>query len=176
MPVKRSFLLMLTLGLFLGLSLNSCDNKDDKDVGTCSDGILNQGEEDVDFGGPCPPCVYNPSMTAKVSGYNWIAANMTATLSGGQLIITADNGVTRFWMLILVHNGAQKAGTYDLAADTKILNMNSKEFHYVSGTITFSEFNTTTKRISGSFSFKVKATGETLVIDIDNGKFTHLTY
>jgi hypothetical protein len=25
-------------------------------AGTCSDGILNQGETDVDCGGPCPPC------------------------------------------------------------------------------------------------------------------------
>lgn len=27
-----------------------------KPVASCSDGILNQGEEDIDCGGPCPPC------------------------------------------------------------------------------------------------------------------------
>ncbi|HHQ45138.1 MAG TPA: hypothetical protein ENN13_03270 [Candidatus Altiarchaeales archaeon] len=27
---------------------------------TCSDGIMNQGEEGVDCGGPCPPCIIDP--------------------------------------------------------------------------------------------------------------------
>ncbi|MEA1925564.1 MAG: hypothetical protein U9M95_06820 [Candidatus Altiarchaeota archaeon] len=28
--------------------------------GTCSDGLMNNGEVDVDCGGPCPPCMYSP--------------------------------------------------------------------------------------------------------------------
>ncbi len=35
--------------------------------GSCSDGILNQGEIGVDCGGPCPPCPQNTSTTTSTS-------------------------------------------------------------------------------------------------------------
>lgn len=162
--------------LSLGFAVVSCSEKDTKDVATCSDGIKNQGEEDVDCGGPCPPCVYPTTMSATVSGFNWIGMNMSATLNGGLFTITADNGTTPLWQLIMVHNGPQAPGTYNLASSTKILNLNSKEFFIETGTITFTEFNTTQQRVSGTFTFVAKHPGETLLIEVKNGKFANLTY
>lgn len=36
--------------------------KCDTSIGTCYDGLLNQGEEDIDCGGPCPVCVTDTSI------------------------------------------------------------------------------------------------------------------
>lgn len=175
---KRKLMIGIASILFLvGIAMVSCTDKDDnKDTATCTDGIQNQGEEDVDCGGPCPPCIKEPGMTAKVSGYAWTALNLAASLNGGLLNITGDNGVTPFYMIILDYNGPQQVGTHNLSPTTMLLNMNSKEFNLVSGTITFTEFNTTAKRISGTFSFEAKHPGETLVISVTQGSFTNLTY
>lgn len=45
----------LSLGLFVAtLAIFSC--KDEENQGTCSDGIMNQGETGIDCGGPCNAC------------------------------------------------------------------------------------------------------------------------
>lgn len=62
----------------------------DKDDGTCYDGIFNQGEQEVDCGGPCPPCASRDKETgltkteqrqARLDYSNdWLECNKAATV------------------------------------------------------------------------------------------------
>jgi hypothetical protein len=53
----------LGLAILVAMSLSSCYNEDNKIALSCNDGVLNQGEEFVDCGGPncdpCPPSCFN---------------------------------------------------------------------------------------------------------------------
>lgn len=53
---KQTLTFVLTLFFGAGIILYSGCSKDDEPAETCSDGIQNQGETDVDCGGPCTPC------------------------------------------------------------------------------------------------------------------------
>ena len=53
----KSFKLFGIMMLFASLVIMSCSKEDDKDKGTCFDGIQNQDETGVDCGGVCTACL-----------------------------------------------------------------------------------------------------------------------
>jgi len=165
-----------TILLILMVSMFTACNSDKQDtdpVPTCSDGILNQGEKDVDCGGPCPPCD-TITLTAEISGYNWVAKNIDAVASGGKLTITADNAVTPLWQVTLVHDGAFSPGTYPLSSSSKLLQLGGNDYTFSSGSITFTRFDTQNKLVSGTFSAKFNSI--TYSVNIANGAFTIIPY
>jgi len=71
--MKKSNILLGFLALFFSLTVSSCLNEDNKIPPNCFDGILNNGEELVDCGGPCEACdpcengLWNPEL-----GETWV--------------------------------------------------------------------------------------------------------
>lgn len=53
--------------MFVGLLATSCESSDDTPTQTCSDGIQNGDETDVDCGGSCTPCEEERSFTIAIS-------------------------------------------------------------------------------------------------------------
>jgi hypothetical protein len=167
-------LLLSLAALFVLLSVipTSCKSDDPPvEVPTCTDGILNQEEEDVDCGGPCPPCEVM-GMSASISGYNWVAKNIAAVYNGGKLIITADNAVTPYWQMILVHDGPAAPGTYALSTQSSLLQLGNP-YAFQSGSITITKFDTQSKVVSGTFTMTCK---ELYTVKVENGQFTILPY
>lgn len=171
MKIHKLLLLASAFALLFILP-TSCKSDDPPVVvPTCDDGILNQDEEDVDCGGVCPPCEVM-GMTASISGYNWVAKNIAAAYTGGKLIITADNAVTPYWQVILVHDGPAAPGTYALSTQCGLIQMGNP-YTFQSGSITITKFDTQNKVVSGTFTMTCK---ELYTVKVENGQFTILPY
>ena len=70
--MNRKSRILLTLATAVSLTFAAC--KKDKGGASCTDGILNQNEEEVDCGGPCTPCA-TPAMSALIDGVSWSAVD-----------------------------------------------------------------------------------------------------
>lgn len=144
---------------------------------TCSDGIQNQGETAIDCGGPCPACPV-ASMSANVDGTPWTANYINAYALSGSLIIQASYLSTTHAIQI-IHSGTFAPGTYSLGglsgsyAESTPSTVNCI---IQTGTITFTQFNTTTKTVSGTFSFSCTDPSTTVSQSITSGVFTNVKY
>ncbi|HRY98422.1 MAG TPA: DUF6252 family protein [Bacteroidales bacterium] len=169
---RSTFILLPVLLLTLFVLTPSCKSDDPPvEVPTCTDGIMNQEEEDVDCGGPCPPCEVM-GMSASISGYSWVAQNISASYSGGKLTITADNNVTPLWQIVLVHDGPATPGTYSLSTQSSLAQMGNP-YTFQSGSITITKFDTQNKVVSGTFTMTCQSTYN---VKVEQGNFTILPY
>lgn len=165
----RSIFYLLALSTFFLLSCNS-DNDDNGDAATCEDGIQNQGEHDVDCGGPCPPCaIYG--MKARISGFSWVAKNIAASYSGGKLTIEADNGSVPLWFITIVHDGPTEPGSYTMC-DGGLQQM-AQPYDFKSGSITITEWDKSNKTVSGTFRMTC---AESYDVKVEDGTFTDIHY
>ena len=193
---KQNMAFVLTLIFTSGIIFYSgCSKKDDAPAATCSDGIQNQSETGVDCGGPCSACVScndgiqnqgetgidcgGPcpacpvaSFTATIDGAPFTATTINPTLISGWLVIQATNGTKT---LSLVHVGTFATGTYTLMAVSTSYITSTITCQCTTSSITFTTFNTTTHKISGTFNFVCTDTG-TGTHNITSGSFQNLTY
>lgn len=138
---------------------------------TCSDGIQNQGETGVDCGGPCSPCA-TASLTATIDGAPFTATFIQAQLLSGMLVIQATNGSKT---LSLVHSGALATGTYTLQSVSTNYATSSITCLCTTSSITFTTFNTTTQKVSGTFYFNCTDASST-AHSITSGSFANIGY
>ncbi len=164
--------------MILSVTLSSC-NKEDDDVGNCSDGFINNGETGLDCGGPCAPClepvvkrmvvfvegeeVSFPTLFAEIETTGIIAgSNDTISLSVNFGLIDS------VWPLI---EGPNTFITYN--------GVNYNEFSTDSHLILTDEDNEN-NRISGLFRVEfyrlVSSPDVYDTIIVDNGMFNNLSY
>jgi len=144
---------------------------------TCSDGIQNQGETGIDCGGPCPACPV-ASMSATVDGNAWAATYISSSVMSGSLIIQGSH-VASTKAIQLVHSGAFAVGTYSLGAfsgNYAVSSPSTVNCIIQTGTLTFTQFNTTTKMVSGTFSFSCTDPSTSVSQSITNGVFSNVKY
>jgi hypothetical protein len=141
---------------------------------SCADGIMNQGEQAVDCGGPCDPCY--PRMSAELDTSEWFATSRNAFIyAPGCIRIYGTNQQRN---ITLYYSGPFAAGTGsgsqfsgELRDENGIVYASSGD-----GTITFSTFDTTLKIISGIYSFSATDTVSGTSIEVSNGVFNVLQY
>lgn len=155
---------------------NPCNNPP---TPTCTDGIQNQGETGVDCGGPCAPCATpTAAMSALIDATPWSATDVSGLNTGGKLnLIGKSYTATDTTEIRLVHGGAFETGTFDFTAiNPATYKKGAIQAISSSGTITFTTFNTTTKKVIGTFSFECTDTaGGTGNHSITSGTFD-ITY
>ncbi len=190
--------LILLMGIIV-LMMASCSEKIDN-TGTCTDGVRNQGEQSVDCGGPCPascpscadgirnqdevavdcggscdPCYAR--LSASINGMNWTSTSRNAFISGPGTI--RFYGTNQSSNITLYYSGPFRAGTIpagtqfrgefrDLQGNVFLSNTN--------GSITFYEFDTTAKSVSGIFAFMATDTISGTSKAVTGGVFNVLTY
>ncbi len=166
------------LFFFLSLGLTSCVEDDPIPVipeESCSDGIRNQGEIDVDCGGPCPPCV--GSMTAVVNSNSWESSGNLNSILNAQnqsLLIAGTTGSTD---ISIIHNGPLSPGTYNISS--AIYSESNPAVTYLSfeGQVIFTKWDHLNNVVAGAFSFKaVEATGTGDTVIVTNGSFNKVVY
>lgn len=123
---------------------------------TCTDGIQNGTETGVDCGGSCPACNTSStnSLSCKINGTTFTATTATATAVQTSLAIIGMGATTT---ITINHIGAFATGTYPASATESMLyantNGNVQCVATSNGSVTFTTFNTTTKKIVGTFLF-----------------------
>lgn len=130
---------------------------------TCTDGIQNGTETGVDCGGSCSPCgTGSGTFTCTIDGSAFSAITATGVATTGAspiLVITGTNGTKS---IAITHSGAFIPGTYPVSSLSPITYTNGTDacLSTSDGTLTFSIFDTATKKVSGTFTFNcVNATG-----------------
>jgi len=191
------YLFYITLLLSLGFS--SCSKTVDN-TGTCSDGRQNQGEQGVDCGGPCimtcPSCadgIMNqnetavdcggqcdqcyPGLSALVNNLPWNSTSRNAFISGPGII--RIYGTNQQKNMTLFYSGDFKKGTVQAGTQFKgeFRDLNGNVFSSDNtGSITFTTFDTTAKKIAGIYSFVANDTVNNKTIFVTSGVFTELRY
>ena len=122
-----------------------------------------------------------PTMSAEIDGVEWNSATRVSVLEEGKFIITGTSldgkslsitvlGTTEgLYQLNLT--SAQVAAVYK-----ESINMTTEDAYVsVTGEVELTDVNTSSKKVSGTFSFVV-VRNLTNTINITEGEFTNLTY
>ncbi|MBS1764732.1 MAG: hypothetical protein JSS90_07200 [Bacteroidetes bacterium] len=119
-------------------------------LATCSDGIMNQGETDIDCGGPCPACLGNITALANGDTFNSTAGTISSFYNNNTLYMT---GTASIGTLSLIYQGPLVTGTYSNCQGLFTKSSNSQSYTTSNATITFTSFNTADSVAAGTFNF-----------------------
>lgn len=141
---------------------------------SCADGIRNQNETAVDCGGSCDPCY--PRMSATVDHQYWISGSRNAQLSGPGTIRIYGTGSLQ--SIILFYSGPFTEGTLQVGSyfQGEYRDSNGTLFESTDGSIQFHQFDTVERKIAGIYSFEAKEGVGLTTKAIDSGIFTELSY
>lgn len=172
---SRGTLALLTLLFIISWGCNQVDTAVSDPVPDCYDGILNQGEFDIDCGGPCPPC--QPKLTAKVNGMNWESqGSVTSQINGTGTSILISSGNSNSNMS-LIYTGPFVTGTFNLSGALYTITATSTNYTTNTGTITFTQWDNIENQVFGTFSFKAFETnGSGDSVMVTNGKFSNVPF
>jgi len=174
--IKKNLLLGILFLAILGIFTTCNDEEEDPGpVATCTDGIKNQDEVEIDCGGICPAC---PSVTCKVDGADWTSdyTSITAGFFGSILQIQGGQSLNSSSILV-GYMGLQAIGDFPLEdARYTIGGVDYIMNKYVPGRIQFTDYNTSTKKITGTFYFDAKDTLTGNTISVTQGVFTNVDY
>lgn len=142
---------------------------------SCNDGIMNQGETDIDCGGPCPVCLGN--ITAKVNNADFNAASGTISsfYNNSSLFMT---GTSTPGTLSLIYLGPLNTGTYSNCQGLFTSSATSQSYTTNNATVTFTSFNFADSVAAGTFSFDAinlnVAPPDT--VHVTNGQFKRISF
>ena len=164
----------LAIILFLLLVFAGCNPIDTaiSDLPNCEDGILNNGEREIDCGGKnCSPCAAH--MSADIDGSTWIlfGPNVTSQINGNSIFISGMDSLSR--SISLIHSGDFAPGNYPLAGG--LFATSTKTYTASSGSLNIAVWDTSERYISGNFSFKA-FTGSGDSVSVSNGNFSFAPY
>jgi hypothetical protein len=182
MKKYTKFLSLILLISALAIFVQACkdDDKDDQatPAATCSDGIQNQGETGIDCGGPCTACAEDTSYTAKVDGVVWESDIQSVSNTPATKITLVGIESTSGTRITLTYSGPFTTGTVNIGSTfvAEYRNAQGDPFGGISGSITFTKFDTTNKVISGTFSCNVKNNNTNVTKVITNGVIQNIEY
>ncbi|HEX5002241.1 MAG TPA: DUF6252 family protein [Bacteroidia bacterium] len=141
---------------------------------SCADGILNQGETAIDCGGPCDPCY--PRFSALIDSTDWWSTSRNGFLFSPTEIHLY--GTDSNYNLTLIYSGPFAAGTISEGPlfRAELRNITGVTFLSVSGSITFTTFDTAARTVSGSFTFGATDTSGGGSHQIEKGVFNVISY
>lgn len=142
---------------------------------SCADGIMNQDETAVDCGGQCDPCY--PGFSAKINNIQWRSTSRNAFISGPGTIriygTDQQNNITLFYSGAF-EKGSTPSGNLFTG---EMRDENGNLYSSINGgSITFTTFDTTARKVAGIFSFIGKDTVSNQSTLITSGVFTELQY
>lgn len=165
--------------MILSVTLSSC-NKEDDDLGNCSDGFINNGETGLDCGGPCAPCI-DPvveRIVVVIDGVEVSLSNLFAEMETTGIIAGSNDSIS------LSVNFQRVDGTWPLIeGPNTFISYNGVDYNEFTtdSHLVLTEEDTENNRISGLFRvefYKLVATTpdvyDTLIVD--NGMFNNLSY
>jgi hypothetical protein len=165
-----------TLFAVILLALTGCNKIDvgiSKPFPDCFDGIQNQGEQGIDCGGSCVPCL--GKVSANIDGIPWASdGNVTSDINNNSIIILSANGTSS---LSLIYTGPFVTGTFNLQSALYSVFVPSTNYISNQGTITFSSWDAVANQVSGTFSFTAfESSGSGDTIQVTSGKFDFVPY
>ena len=191
--MKKSFIAFFVKTLFIFsvvIFFSECKKKEP--IETCSDGIKNQNETDIDCGGTCDACPSPkpvPSISANIDGNPWSpiviswmnGQEISCTLSGNELRISGTDftgtGSTKF-DLTLIDTCGIHIGNFGLSKKTYLFYLNAQPLtcRMDSGEINISKVDTLLKTIDGSFYFDCNDTSGIHFHHVTDGVFKNISY
>ncbi|MEI2758084.1 MAG: hypothetical protein V9G42_01485 [Bacteroidia bacterium] len=140
---------------------------------TCDDGIMNQGETDIDCGGPCPLC--QATMTAMVDADTFKAVfnTITSKYANGAFFVS---GSSDLGSLTIIYSGSLSIGTVSNAQATFVKNSTSVTYIASTANLTFNTINVTDSTAEGMFSFNaINFNSPTDTVKVMNGFFKRIS-
>jgi hypothetical protein len=141
---------------------------------SCDDGIMNQGETDIDCGGPCPACL--GKITALIDGSNFTAnaGTISSFYRANSFFIT---GTSSLGSLTLIYQGPLNIGTYANCQGMFNRSSNSVNYTTANATVTFTSFNFTDSVAAGTFQFDaVNFNNPADTVHITDGQFKRISF
>jgi hypothetical protein len=136
---------------------------------------MNQDETAVDCGGSCDPCY--PSLRSLLNGTQWNSSSRGAMSNGPGALRVFGTGSGQ--SIALYYSGPFVIGITNLGQNFRAEFSNGQGQVYQSrhsGKISFTTFDTLSRKISGSFQFIATDTLTNNSVFVSSGVFTELSY
>jgi hypothetical protein len=141
-------------------------------IATCSDGIMNQGEEDIDCGGPCPVCQATISAMFDTDTFNANFNTITSKYANNSFFMS---GASSLGSLTLIYTGPLTIGTVN-AQGSLVKSANSTTYISTAAVLNFEAINSADSTASGSFSFNaVNFSAPSDTVKVTNGRFKRIS-
>lgn len=120
------------------------------------------------------------TMNASIGGVEWTADAPAAVVSSDRITVTGISGKQSITLTVETKTtGNYKITPNAITGAVYVANTDSastKTYISTSGTLTVSDINTKSKRVSGSFVFKAFTPDLKDSISVSNGQFTYVKY
>ena len=139
---------------------------------SCADGIMNQGETGVDCGGPCDPCF--PRFSAHIDSADWWSTSRNAVMvAPGHLRMYGSDGlktITIDYTGPLIAGSVQSGSTFM----AQLTDENGYNYPSTTGSIHFTSFDTLNRKVAGTFMFNVLLNGTPC--NVSSGVFNEISW
>lgn len=140
---------------------------------TCDDGIMNQGETDIDCGGPCPLCQATMNAMVDADTFKAVFNTITSKYANGAFFMS---GSSNLGSLTVIYSGPLNIGAVSNAQATYVKSSTSVTYIASNANLTFNAINVTDSTAEGTFSFNaINFNSPTDTIKITNGFFKRIS-
>jgi hypothetical protein len=139
---------------------------------TCNDGVRNQGETDIDCGGPCPAC--RPVMLALINNDSF-TANQNTIVSYSLPNAFYMTGSSNAGSISIILPEPLALGNFSNAQGLFISSLNGKNYISSMANLSISNLSFTDSTATGSFDFEgISPPNDTALIK--NGSFERMSF
>lgn len=166
--------LINTAFLIATLCLFACQKEEEQTIDPCANGKMDNGETEVDCGGPCTPCYHYPYLVYRFNG-----EPMQMNVGTSQYF----EKIGSTWFLIAYFGGAEthlnigptlEVGTYPINPDSSVIYYQGTAIPLTDGLFGISANDLNQSQLSGNFQAHF-SDGQQL-IQIDDAQFEYLKY
>jgi hypothetical protein len=163
---------LLNITIFISIFiLFACKKEEEKTINPCANGKKDNGETEVDCGGPCKACATFPYMVLRANGETKQANQKDVLLEGSTWVLTGGFDTTLFQINI---GSELTEGINPINALNTGAVRGTQQMTFVSGVIGISEHNVSAKKVSGNFEAIFANGFDTL--RLEDGQFEFLEY
>jgi hypothetical protein len=163
---------LLNITIFISIFiLFACKKEEEKTINPCANGKKDNGETEVDCGGPCKECATFPYMVLRADGETVQVQEKGVVKEGNDWVLTGSFDTILFQINLgpTLTEGINPINPVNTGAVRK-----TKQMTFVSGIIGIGNVNTSGNKVSGNFE-AIFANGiDTL--RLEDGQFEFLEY
>lgn len=149
----------------------SCNKKEEPTINPCANGVKDNGEEDIDCGGPCKACYHYPYLIFTYRNMSIQCDNKTLSYINNEWILEASFDTISF-QINFGSNGNE--GTYNITAQNSFAIGGQLPYQFVSGTIGIGDHDEINRYMKGNFEASFAHNFDT--IKLEDGQFEYLQY
>jgi hypothetical protein len=166
---------MKLLNIFLLITLTSifsCKKEEEPKINPCANGQQDNGETEIDCGGPCKACTLYPYLIYRLDGVMAQSTKNQIYKEGEYWYLGIGTPGINYFQINL--GTSLEVGSWDVNAFNTAAIYQNMQYTFDNGFVGISENDTINRRLSGNFDVHLK--NGTNFLSLEDGKFEYISY